>query len=197
MVTGLLCCNMTLGEFDRSGRRRPEGESDNNFTIEADQVITAIGQKVGFDEVFDGIELDLIDGKTIAADRKTGQTSVPWVFAGGDAVNGPSSVIQAVAAGEKAAIGIDEFLTGEKHAFWRKEQVVHTSYDPDADPVPYPREKMHLVAVDRRRNNFDEVELPWNESVAVRQAKRCLRCDYGKKITEDPQNIVSQTAKGV
>ena len=197
VVTGLLCCNMTLGEFDRSGRRRPEGESDNNFTIEADQVITAIGQKVGFDEVFDGIELDLIDGKTIAADRKTGQTSVPWVFAGGDAVNGPSSVIQAVAAGEKAAVGIDEFLTGEKHAFWRKEQVVHTSYDPDADPVPYPREKMHLVAVDRRRNNFDEVELPWNESVAVRQAKRCLRCDYGKKITEDPQNIVSQTAKGV
>ena len=46
------------------------------------------------------------------------------------------------------------------------------------------REKLPLISVDRRRNNFDEVEQPWNESNAVRQAKRCLRCDYGKKVNQ-------------
>jgi NADH-quinone oxidoreductase subunit F len=172
---------MVLGEFDRSGRRRPEGESGNDFQMETDQIITAIGQKVNLDEVFNGIELEINESKMLVVNRKNGQTSIPWVFAGGDAVSGPSSVIEAVAAGERAAVGIDEFLTGESHGFWRQVQEVHTSYDPESDPVPYPREKMHLISVDRRRNNFDEVEMSWNESVAIRQAKRCLRCDYGKK----------------
>ena len=180
-VAGLVCRPMVLGEFDRSGRRRPEGESGNDFQIETDQIITAIGQKVSLDEVFNGIELEINESKMLIVNRKNGQTSVPWVFAGGDAVSGPSSVIEAVAAGERAAVGIDEFLTGETHGFWRQVQEVHTSYDPESDPVPYPREKMHLISVDRRRSNFDEVEMSWNESVAVRQAKRCLRCDYGKK----------------
>ena len=181
-VAGLVCRHMTLGEFDRSGRRRPESDSGSDFTIETDQIITAIGQKVCLHEIFDGLELDLSDSDTIAVNRKSGQTSIPWVFAGGDVVLGASSVIEAVAAGERAAAGIDQYLTGENHAFWRNDQVVHTWYDPEADPVPYPREKMHLMSVDRRKNNFDEVELSWNEGVAIRQAKRCLRCDYGKKV---------------
>ena len=91
-------------------------------------------------------------------------------------------MIEAVAAGEKAAVGMDEFLTGEKHAFWRVDHAISAVFDPDADPEPYKRDKLPLISVERRRNNFDEVELPWVEAVAVRQAKRCLRCDYGKKI---------------
>ena len=71
-------------------------------------------------------------------------------------------------------------FTGENHAFWHDEYKVETSYDPDADPVPYTRERLPLLSVDRRTNNFDEVEMPWVEAEAVRQSKRCLRCDYGK-----------------
>ncbi|MFP4014639.1 MAG: NADH-quinone oxidoreductase subunit NuoF [Chitinispirillaceae bacterium] len=179
-VSGLVCRPMTLGQFDRSGRRRPEGETGHDFTIETDQIITAVGQKVATSEIFDGIELDVTKSGTLAIDKTSGQTSVPWVFAGGDVVLGAASVIEAVAAGERAAVGIDMFFTKESHAFWREEREVHTSYDPDSEPAPYPREKLHLIAVDRRRNNFDEVEMAWNESVTVRQAKRCLRCDYGK-----------------
>ena len=92
-------------------------------------------------------------------------------------------MVEAIAAGERAAVGIDAMMTGEKHAFWRAYQEIKTDYNPDADPVPYPREKMHLMSVERRRNNFDEVEQSWNEAVAVRQAKRCLRCDYGKNCS--------------
>ncbi len=179
-VSGLLCRPMTLGEFDRSGRRRPQGETGNDFVIETDQIITAVGQKVGTSEIFDGIELDVNSSGNLAVDKSNGQTSVPWIFAGGDVVLGPASVIEAVGAGERAAVGIDLYFTKESHAFWRDEREVHTSYDPDSDPVPYPREKLHLIALDRRRNNFDEVEMAWNETVALRQAKRCLRCDYGK-----------------
>jgi NADH-quinone oxidoreductase subunit F len=86
-----------------------------------------------------------------------------------------------VAAGERAAVGIDLYLTGENHAFWRDDHEVDTSFDPDAEPSDAPREKLNLLAVERRRNNFDEVEQPWCESVAIRQAGRCLRCDYGKR----------------
>jgi NADH-quinone oxidoreductase subunit F len=58
---------------------------------------------------------------------------------------------------------------------------VDTDFDPDADPLDIPRERLNLIPVDRRRYNFDEVEQPWREAIAVRQAKRCLRCDYGKR----------------
>jgi NADH-quinone oxidoreductase subunit F len=84
--------------------------------------------------------------------------------------------------GERAAIGISEYLSGKIGAFWRTEHVITTAFDPDADPVLYPREHMPMIAVERRKNNFDEVEAPWKEPAAIQQAKRCLRCDYGKKI---------------
>jgi len=99
-------------------------------------------------------------------------------------VTGPFSVVSAIADGEKAAVGIDFYLTGEAHAFWREEKPVDVDYNPEADPVPYPREPIRLIDVERRRHNFDEVEQTWNESVAQRQAKRCLRCDYGKGVSK-------------
>jgi NADH-quinone oxidoreductase subunit F len=58
---------------------------------------------------------------------------------------------------------------------------VDTFFDPDAEPADTPRERLPLIPVERRRNNFDEVEQPWREAVAVRQAHRCLRCDYGRR----------------
>jgi NADH-quinone oxidoreductase subunit F len=181
-VTGLRCRPMHLGEFDGSGRRRPEPDTGRDFVLAADQVVSAIGQKVATNEVFNGICLDVTKANTIAVDRATGRASVPWVFSGGDAVTGPSSVVEAIGAGERAAAGIDMLLTGENHAFWRAERANTTSFDPDADPVPYQREKMPLISVDKRKNNFNEVEMSWTEDVTVCQAKRCLRCDYGKKI---------------
>ena len=121
-----------------------------------------------------------LNGGWLQTDPVTGQTAVPWLFAGGDAVSGPSSVVAAIAAGERAAVGIDAMLTGANHAFWRSYPDLPTDYNPDADPVPYPREDPNLIALERRKNNFDEVEQPWNEATARRQARRCLRCDYGK-----------------
>jgi len=177
-VTGVKCRHMVLGEFDRSGRRRPVSKDDGDFIVPADQVIGAIGQRLETDGILNGTKLKLNAGGFIDADTVTGQTSVPWVFAGGDAVLGPWSVVEAIAQGEKAAIGIDKMLTGEEHAFWRAEKQVDTFFDPDAEPMLCQRAKMQMIPVKKRTHNFQEVELPWSEPVARREARRCLRCDY-------------------
>jgi NADH-quinone oxidoreductase subunit F len=181
-VSGIECRPMQLGPFDDSGRRRPEAVDGKDFVLEADQVIAAIGQRVDTKEVFNGITLETTSWKTIAINRATGQTSVSWVFCGGDAASGPSSVVEAIAGGERAAVGMDSYLTGESHAFWRRETVTQTAFDPDADPAPYAREKQPALPLEKRKNNFHEVEQCWAEDVAICQAKRCLRCDFGKKM---------------
>jgi NADH-quinone oxidoreductase subunit F len=186
-VIGIRCLHMHLGEFDRSGRRRPEAGEDESFIIDADQVIMAVGQTID-GSVFGGA-FELEEHGWIKVDPVTGKTSMEGVFAGGDSVTGPISVVHAIADGERGAVGIDQFLTGKKHAFWRIEQENTTDYDPDADPVPYPREKMRMMPVEKRRSNFDEVEQAWNETEAIRQARRCLRCDYGKCIVGEEEEV--------
>ena len=171
---------MRLGEFDRSGRRRPE-EGGDAFVIPADQVLVAIGQTLDLQKISPQ-RAHRSPQPVLHPDRSGHRPDLgKWIFAGGDAVTGASSVVEAVAAGERAAVGIDQYLTGANHAFWRKDREVDTFFDPDAEPSDAPREKLNLLPVERRRNNFDEVEQPWREPVAVRQAGRCLRCDYGKR----------------
>jgi NADH-quinone oxidoreductase subunit F len=180
-LTGIRCKRMKLGDYDRSGRRRPEASDEEEVLIPCDQVISAVGQELHAKGLLDGVEIGLTEKGFVRVDPVTQRTSMDWIFAGGDAVRGPASVIEAVADGERAAIGIDWMLTGEKHDFWRDQKPVEVEFDPDADPTETPRQKLPLIALERRRNNFDEVEQPWDEATAVRQATRCLRCDYGKQ----------------
>ncbi len=181
-ASGLKCLAMELGTFDSSGRRRPTSKGENSFTVKADQIIIAIGQRLDTHTLFADAGIQINSRGFIAVDPLTGQTSVSHIFAGGDCVDGPSSVVKAIAGGEKAAVGIDTQFTGKDNAFWRYEKEVKTDFDPDEDPAAYPREKLRVIPVERRVHNFEEVELPWTEAIAQRQAKRCLRCDYGKKI---------------
>jgi NADH-quinone oxidoreductase subunit F len=169
---------MELGDFDRSGRRRPVAGQYARYTLPADLLIPAIGQTLDPQALFDGVQLKQNDRGYIAVDPASGQTSEPWIFAGGDAASGPSSVIEAVAAGEKAAVGINSFLGGKTKAFWRQDREVDTFFDPEADPVETPRAAPKLIPVSKRKGNFTEVEATWSQSVALTEAKRCLRCDY-------------------
>jgi len=182
-VAGIKCAHMSLGEFDRSGRRRPTPNGDATFVQEADTVIVAIGQKLDVDDIAGDIDLKQNAWNYVWADTRSGQTSEKWIFAGGDAVAGPSSVVEAVGAGERAAAGIDAYLTGADHAFWRAPATVDTTFDPEADPSDSPRAAQELLSVDKRKNNFDEVELAFSEEAAVGEAKRCLRCDYRAETT--------------
>jgi NADH-quinone oxidoreductase subunit F len=178
-VSGVRCTKMKLGAFDSSGRRRPV-ESDEQIVLEADQLIVATGQTLDCEALTGAYHISANDNTRITCNKQTGQTAVDWIFSGGDAVSGPSSVIEAVAGGERAAIGIDILFNGKSNEFWRKEKVLDTFFDPDADPEPYPRAHMRMLEAERRKHNFDEVEMVWAEGESIRQAKRCLRCDYGK-----------------
>jgi NADH-quinone oxidoreductase subunit F len=181
-VGAVVCRRMTLGDFDRSGRRRASAGEDT-LSIETDQVILAIGQRLDARRLLGETAVALTPDGWILADPVTGRTSVPWLFAGGDAALGPASVVEAIGAGESAAVGIDAQLTGVKgaeHAFWREYGEVGTDFDPSADPVAYARAEVATIPVNRRRVNFDEVERAWNEGTTVRQARRCLRCDFGR-----------------
>lgn len=177
-IQGVRCVKMKLGSFDASGRRSPV-ETDEEIVFEADQIIIATGQTLDTQEILGEVPIKLSGKSQLGRNPRTGQTSVDWIFTGGDAATGPSSVIEAVAGGEKAAVGIDEYLTGEKHDFWRKEKHNDTFYDPEAAPAKYPRTHMVMLAAERRMHNFGEVEQVWPEGEAIRQARRCLRCDYG------------------
>ena len=177
-VAGLKCRKMTLGSYDRSGRRRPIAGTEGAFEVKCDQLIAAIGQTVNVAALTGNLTPELQHNGYILANPLSKQTSIEWLFAGGDIVSGPASVIDAVAGGEKAAVGIDEFLTGEKHAFWREDKKVDVFFNPDADPVSYQRERQPVLPIERRRQNFNEVEQSFDEPTAIRQARRCLRCDY-------------------
>ena len=180
-VCGVRCRHMALAGFDRSGRRRPEAAGDS-FVLPADQVISAIGQALDLDAVVGNVEVKKQNKQFIEVNPVTGQTSVDWIFGGGDAVTGPDSVVGAVSAGERAAVGIDHMLTGANHAFWRTDKPVPVAFDPEEAPAPFAREKMPTIPVERRKNSFEEVEHCWEAPVATRQAKRCLRCEFGKRV---------------
>ena len=168
---------MGLGDFDRSGRRKPVADPQGDFTMPADQLIAAVGQALKPNEIFDGVSLKLNDREFIAVNPVNGQASEEWVFAGGDAASGPSSVIESIAAGEKAAVGMHAFLAGMGEIPWRTSRTVDTFFDPDADPVMGTRPGLKLIPVSRRKG-FAEVETAWSAGVALAETKRCLRCDY-------------------
>jgi NADH-quinone oxidoreductase subunit F len=177
-VVGLACQRMELGSYDKSGRRRPVPIKGALFTIPVDQIVAAVGQSVESAGLFGDVPVTLNRDGTVKADPQTGRTSVEWLFAGGDATVGPSSVVEAIAAGERAAVGIDAALTGANHAFWREERTVDTAFDPDAEPIYLQRAHECLRPVAERTGSFAEVELTWSETVARGEARRCLRCDY-------------------
>ncbi len=113
-LKGVTCIKMELGEPDASGRRRPVPVPGSEFFIEADTAIEAIGQGANKVLLSTFPELKLNKWGYIDADEKTGATSVPGVYAGGDIVTGAATVILAMGAGKDAAVAIDEYVTNKK-----------------------------------------------------------------------------------
>ena len=110
-VTALACIKMSLGEPDESGRRAPVPIEGSEFTMESNMVILAIGEKP--DLTFLPKEIETTEAGTIAVDPFTMETSMPVVFAGGDVVSGPATVVEAIVAGKRAASSIERYLKGE------------------------------------------------------------------------------------
>jgi NADPH-dependent glutamate synthase beta subunit-like oxidoreductase/NAD-dependent dihydropyrimidine dehydrogenase PreA subunit len=163
------CVRMALAGADASGRPRPVVVPGSEFAIPASTVIMAIGQEV---EVPAAVAREAKG--TAAVDGRTLATSVTGVFAGGDAVLGPATVIDAIAQGRAAAEAIDRFLGGSG--------VIDQAVVPDADlSVEVPRGTARVawrtIPIAQRLNGFDVVEEAYERPMAASEAMRCLSCD--------------------
>jgi len=176
-IKGMECIRMELGNLDESGRPRPVPVPGSEFIIKADTIIPAISQSsdLSFLSQKDGIKTTRWGG--IEADPLTLETSVKGIFAGGDAVTGPQTYIDAMGAGRKAAISIDRYLKGEDLRAGREEEGPQKEYIKiDIDGVEY-RERATMASLPLgERRNFKEVSLGLKEEDVIREAERCLQC---------------------
>ncbi|MBU0638391.1 MAG: FAD-dependent oxidoreductase [Planctomycetes bacterium] len=179
------CQRMELGEPDSSGRRRPVPVAGSEFNLECDTVITAVGQAVDCAVAArDDLE---VTRWGIRADARTLATSLPGVFAGGDAVAGADLAVRAVAAGRLAAVSISQYLAGQAVVGAAAPvNVLLRAPDDDERAALFraieqaPRVHSPRIDLRRRRTSFDEVEVGLGPDAALREARRCTTCGCRK-----------------
>jgi NADPH-dependent glutamate synthase beta subunit-like oxidoreductase/NAD-dependent dihydropyrimidine dehydrogenase PreA subunit len=173
-VTGLEVLK-TKWVFDAQGRFNPAFYEDSEFQLDCDTVIMAIGQapKLDFLKPEDGVEISRRG--LIAVQPRTMMTSAQGIFAGGDCVFGPRLIIDSVADGKRAAIGIDEYLRGTTHPEPAIEIEVLDRHSMPLNLLDLVREQPPMVPLERR-TGITEVELVFDEQTAQLEAQRCLHC---------------------
>ncbi|MFC1819987.1 FAD-dependent oxidoreductase [Thermodesulfobacteriota bacterium] len=175
-VKAIECVKMKLTEPDRSGRRSPEPVPGSEFSIEVDAVITALGQEADWGCLTPECACTLSEWGTMNVDPLTLQSDDPDIFAGGDAVRGPRTVIEAIADGKQAAISIDRYIRGRDLRLGREleSEIIaepqKDKYDPSA------RAKMPRLKSQERIKSFNEVQKGFTEEMVLQEALRCLSC---------------------
>lgn len=178
----VFCQRMTLGEFDATGRRRPVPIPGEECSVEVDHALVAISQTPDTGSLSGLGEVAVSKGGLIQilAGSKS-RASEAMVFAGGDAVTGPDTVIGAVAAGKRAAQEMDEAIrtrNGEPPYVSPPEEEIEVPLFIDEEVQPKARARMPEVSARKRIRDFREVELGFTHDIAADEATRCLRCDY-------------------
>ncbi|MBP7527928.1 MAG: FAD-dependent oxidoreductase [Syntrophorhabdaceae bacterium] len=177
-VTGVECARMSLGIFDKGGRRTPQAIPGSDFVVDADLIIAAIGQTPDLSWMNgDGVKAD--KAGTVEVNMKSLATGAEGVFAAGDNVRGPATVVEAVGDGKTAAMAIDEYLGGDGLApnAYRNELVnMVVTYDEAQYQRELGRQAMQHLPLSKRDRNFNEVVLGYDNKAAVEEAKRCLHC---------------------
>jgi len=187
-VQKLKCVRMQLGEPDESGRRRPVPIPGSEHELEFDQVITSISQHPDRSWYGGNGQLSFTKWDTICVDSESLQTDIPGVFAGGDVVLGPATVVEAMGQGRRAAEAIDKYLRGEpledfkthrpptnpREAFQTRPHPYAPPYDqtPRAARVKMPQRDPNTRTV----ADYREVNLGLSLDEARREAERCLNC---------------------
>jgi len=179
------CIRMELGAPDKSGRRSPVPVPGSEFTLNTDRLIMAIGQRVNMPKAWN---LAADKGGKPVVDKNTSMTSRKGVFAGGDMVSGPATVIEAIHSGRLAAQAVDAYLGGtgqvDEKLVDREEEKPWLGRDEEFAK----KEKTHppVLPLAERLTGFPEVEKTLDEKTAMDQAGRCLRCGLRLKIAPAP-----------
>lgn len=182
-VTHLEFLKMELGEPDASGRRRPVPIEGSETLMDIDMLITAIGQTpdVSFTEKERRLEdLEITRWKTIDNNPETLQSSIPYIFTGGDSATGPSLVVTAIGGGRRAAASIHQYLSGEavkppEKSLFQK-HIEESIFESVEGIKKSHRAEMPELEVEDRIKTMDEVDLVLDEKDALAESKRCLSC---------------------
>jgi NADH-quinone oxidoreductase subunit F len=179
-LTGIECIRNELGQRDASGRPRPVSVSGTEFSVPLDTLIVTIGDEPDIDYI-SSMGIELTAQGTLRVDPETLATSRPGVFAGGDVVTGPNTVVDAIAAGKKAAVMIGRYLRGEPMRQPSDVRVPWAYVEPcmlsEEELSRIRRAEPPTLPIELRKRSFSEVELSLSVEDATREARRCLRCD--------------------
>lgn len=196
-VEGLELIVQELGEFDNSARRRPHPIEGSEFVLPVDVVIAAIGQSTGI-ACLQGCGVESERSSAIKVDRQLATTR-EGVFAAGDAVLGPATVIEAVAQGNAVAQAVDSYLRGgepESKDGWLAYHEMPLAWNVD-DYAEATRPEMPVQAPNVRRHNWQQVELGFSEATCLQECRRCLRCDLEEGELLSMRELVEAPSRGV
>jgi NADH-quinone oxidoreductase subunit F len=172
--------------FDPDGGSHLSVDEESTQVLEVDTIIGAIGQAVDVSFLSEDSQLERSLWGSLVVDENTLATNIQGIFAGGDFITGPSTVIEAIASGRRAALAIDRYLSGIKG---RVKIIDEKSSMPVEDRLALaeesfeekPRIEVKIEEAEQRKKDFREVEKGFSEADARREAARCLRCDLEEK----------------
>jgi NADPH-dependent glutamate synthase beta subunit-like oxidoreductase len=180
-VTGVECVRMALKDFDRTGRRSPEPIPGSEFNFFVETVIEAVGQVPTTSQLgLDGAQ-KARNGRLVA-DRRTLLAHEKGIFVAGDCFSGPATVIEAIAAGQRAASSIKRFLKKEPLLPTVQRNGYKPIEIPDKPPTDEETKERARVGITEiplrdRKNTFQEAVCPYSADEAAGESSRCLRCD--------------------
>ncbi len=183
-VAGIRFIRMELGETDGSGRRRPVPVPGSEHVVPCETVIFSVGQRAGLEFIPESTGVGVTRQETVAVNPNTYATTRPGVFAAGDAISGTAFVIEAVAAGHKAAASIQRYLRGGELEPEAKPElpVVKLTMEEIKERMALgeiratPRVHVQTMGVVQRTRSFAEVNLGYTDEEAQAEAARCLAC---------------------
>ncbi len=174
-VIGIECVKMSLGDFDSSGRRRSVEIKGSNFVLDVDYVVPAVSQYADLPFVSTD-EIGVTKWGTFIVDSDTQMCTMEGVFAGGDIVRGPDTVISAIADGKKAASSIDLYLGGNGLLNKGAAIDIPDVFDND-EVVAHPQFEQEVLPAEVRKQSFAEVVLGFHKINAIAESMRCLHCE--------------------
>ena len=194
-LKGLKCIRTHLTEPDSTGRRKPVPIEGSEFFIECDHIVPAIGQEPDLSFIDESSGVEVSKWNLLEINPANMMTNREGVFAGGDAVTGPATVVEAVEAGKTAAYYITAYLKGEElPSEWEDDGIRIDDWSKVVETVPAARRASKPTSDPvRRRSNFEEVNLAFSEEEARRETQRCLNC--GACYRKCPQGVI--TAEGM
>jgi NADPH-dependent glutamate synthase beta subunit-like oxidoreductase len=165
----------TRSVFDENRRFNPTFFEGSESVLDCDTIIMAIGQAPRLDFLRPEDCVDISPRGLIAVNPQTLMTSAPGIFAGGDCVFGPRLIIDSVGDGKRAAMGMDEYLRGQKHPEPVIEVEVLRRHTMPLDYLDVLRQPVPMLPLERR-TGVTEVEVGYDAAAAVEEAQRCLHC---------------------